>query len=107
MNEKYKNLHHKIELAIENIENYPDQVQLIREIVGMWIRFGLPESKEFLYLIGIEDQTDLIPLGDVREMWNQESLEEIDSDWSVFFKENRSIFLSKLNALLLILSATG
>ena len=80
--------------------SYPRIIEDIRYILSEWRRFRLPESEAFFVLVGLESQTDHIPVASFRDSWAPAGLTELDMGWLLFFQENEALL--KLNAIKLM-----
>ena len=55
-----------------------------RQLAAWRFHVGADNDPDFTFFVGVESQTDEIPIGDVRVRWNREALKAKDADLQSF-----------------------
>jgi|ERR1035441_820539 hypothetical protein len=55
-----------------------------RQLCGLGDQVGADDDPDFTYFVAIDSQTDHLPIGEVRQLWNPEALREKDAEVAAF-----------------------
>jgi len=61
----------------------------VRVLVGLAHRIGADREPDFLFLIGVDSESDHFPIGEIRHRWNISSLKEKDLALAAFEESMR------------------
>jgi hypothetical protein len=51
-----------------------------RQLCGLGYEIGADRDGDFTFFVGLESETDHLPVGDVRKHWNAEALQEKEAE---------------------------
>jgi len=53
----------------------------VRVLTGLRHKVGVAQNDEdFMIIVGVDDETDALPVGEVRELWATEALQRLDPE---------------------------
>jgi hypothetical protein len=51
-----------------------------RQLCGLGHQIGADRDADFTFFVGLDSETDHLPIGDVRQHWNEEALRDKDAE---------------------------
>lgn len=82
-----------VDTAKAMIDGRMDLIVGIRAICSLRFAVGAPDDEIFFPIRGIESETDVFPVGELRKSYNQEYLARVDIEMSDYLKEAESDIL--------------
>lgn len=93
LQEKNKAKEEIIKIANEIINDQKNLIERCRLITKLIYKAGMEDDRIFDPIIAIESETDDIPLGDVRKLWDKDALKEKDKEIKEYETRNEQLII--------------
>jgi len=94
-------------VARKALDGEIDIIEGCRLLVKLASRLEVSESDALKTIIAIESETEALPLGEFRSLWNPESLAKKDAEFAPYIEQVRPLVLEAFRALVQEYSAKG